>query len=200
MKMSENKNESLSEARISSKIIKNSLSSSMKNHKALWVIGIILIVVVALLCTGAALLKNENFIASIVTVIIPDHIENANNDDLDIVFYKELNQEYIDSTTKFDDEDYYINMFNYYYVDDYGEKHYLPDGIYHYWVAGEEQTVAVALGFFYAAGERLDNIKTAITAMIWIIVIAVVIAGIIIWYKHDKAKTKVQPRRKKKNN
>jgi len=198
--MSENKKESLSEPKISAKIIRNSLSSSVKNHKGIWAAGIILTIIVALLCTGSALLKNENFVARIATVIIPDHIENNNNDDLDLVFYKELNQEYIDSTTKLDDEDYYINMFKYYYVDSSGEKHYLTDGMYHYWDTGEEKVVAVALGFFYAAGQRLETIRTVITALVWVIIIGAVVAGIVIWYRHDKAASKPKFRRKKKNN
>ncbi len=169
-----------------SSIIKAGLKSSMKEHKVLWGFGIVILVLIILFSVLAVLFVKGNLTFAIIDKIIPSSIHTDTNEELDIDFYKEVSPEYKASETKIEDDNY-IEIYTYYYIDENGEKQYLENGEYHYKDKnGEDQVIYVALGFFYSARDRLNKIVQVFHTILWILGVAVVVLLIVIWYVKDK--------------
>ncbi len=184
-----------------SNIIKASLKSSMKQHKVLWGFGIAIFVLIILFAVLVLLFTKGNLTFAIVDKIIPSSIHTDANEYLDIDFYKEISPEYKASETKIENDNY-IEIYTYYYIDENGEKQYLEDGQYHYKDEnGEDKVVYVALGFLYSARDRLNKIVQVFHTILWILGAAVVVLLIVIWYVKDKKRNEQnKPKRLRKAN
>lgn len=193
----ENKNSS--EFKTSLNIIGTALKSSLKKHKVLWGIGIALVVIIMLVAIMGIVLTQTNFTFSLVNKVIPESIHTDAVEELDMDFYKEINPEYENSDTKVDGNNY-IEIYNYYYLDENGEKQYLTNGEYHYTDAnGEDQVIYVGIGFLYAAGEKIVKIKDAFNIIKWIPLVVLIVFLIVVWYIKDKERNqKNKPKRIRK--
>lgn len=193
----ENKNNS--EFKTSLNIIGTALKSSLKKHKVLWGIGIALVVIIMLVAIMGIVLTQTNFTFSLVNKVIPESIHTDAVEELDMDFYKEINPEYENSDTKVDGNNY-IEIYNYYYLDENGEKQYLTNGEYHYTDAnGEDQVIYVGIGFLYAAGEKIMKIKDAFNIIKWIPLVVLIVFLIVVWYIKDKERNqKNKPKRIRK--
>jgi len=181
-------------------IIKSGLKSSMKQHKVLWGIGIAILVLIILFVSIIVVFSNDKLTLAIVDKIIPISIHTDTNEELDMDFYKEISPEYKASETKIEDNNY-IKIYTYYYIDENGEKQYLENGEYHYKDKnGEDQVIYVALGFLYSAGDRVYKIKQAFNIALWVLIAVAVIALIVIWYVKDKKRSEQnKPKRLRKS-
>ncbi len=190
-----------SELNITAEILKESLKSSLKNHKAIWIIGIIILIFAILLTALVSVTRQKDFVEKAADKLIPKQIHTVEATGLDMTFYREMNPEYVESETKISD-DKYIQMYKYYYIDGAGNKQYLPEGLYYYTDEnGENQVSMVAVGFLYAAGERLGTIQNILTAVKWVLIVGFIAALIIIWYFKDKKRNQQnKPKRIKKTN
>ncbi|MCD7872610.1 MAG: hypothetical protein LUG21_04805 [Clostridiales bacterium] len=168
-------------------IVKKSLKSSYSNHKKLWKFGIAVIIIIALLVSLTAVLRSQWFIYSAADIIIPKKITDQYNDSL--VFYREKNPDFKDA--KYDGEQSVELLYNYYYIDSKGEKKYISNGIYQTLdSSGEKVTVAVAVGFLYEGGRRLQVVITVIKWIAAVVFAAFIITLICVWYKKDKERLK----------
>lgn len=185
--------------------IKSGLSYSLKHHKALWIVGIIILVIVIVLSAAVSFVKSDSFAEKAADMLIPKKIHTSADTGLDMTFYREINPEYAESETKVDDQNNYIQLYVYYYIDDADNKVYLDNGEYNYVNDdGENQTCYVGLGFLYAGGERINTIQTVLKVVAWVLVIGFIVAAVVVWYIKDKQhyernKPKQPPKAKKKN-
>lgn len=183
MQNSKNNN---SDNKASAKTFGGALKSSFKNHRVLWGFGIAIAVLIILVSVLSAVISSQNFSVKMIDILMPRSIPVREDSLVQYEFYREINEDYIESDSKVADDNY-INMFNYYYVDENGEKQYLDDGIYYYTDAdGNQQKSLVNIGFMYSMGKRVSAIKQIAQIAAWVIAIAVVILLIVIWYIKDK--------------
>lgn len=183
----ENSKKKNGEFKDSVKIIGGSLKSSLKNHKVLWGFGIAIVVLIIAVSVFSAVISTENLTARAMDILMPEYLPIRSADDpVQYEFYKELNEDYIKSDTKIEGNNY-IEMFNFYYIDENGEKQYLEDGMYHYTDKdGKPQISYVNIGFMYSMGQRVGQIKEIVKIITWVLVVALIVLLIVVWYIKDK--------------
>lgn len=183
----ENSKKKNGEYKESVKIIGHSLKSSLKKHKVLWGFGIVIVVLIIAVSVFSAVVSSENLTARAMDILMPEYLPIRSADDpVQYEFYKELNEDYIKSDTKIEGDNY-IEMFNYYYIDENGEKQYLDDGIYYYTDKdGKQQKSLVSVGFLCSMGQRVSQIKAIANIVTWVLVVSLVVVLIVVWYIKDK--------------
>lgn len=189
--MAENKkNTNLSET---SNIIKNTVSEMKNKNKKAFKACIALIVLLAVVICGSIVTSVDSVKAQIVNAIIPNEMEI---DQTDLIFYSEPDPDY-DSETS---QNATFDMFRCYYYPDNDksqEKVYLEkDGIYHY--PDGQTTKNVALVFVIAAMVYMSKIMAAFKIVIAIIVVALVVLAIYMWYRADEKRYKAAQEKIKK--
>lgn len=180
-------NKKNSEFKESFKIVGGALKSSMKKHKLLWSLGIIIVVLIIAVSVFSAVVSTENLTAKAMDILMPEYLPPRDeNDPIQFNFYKELNEDYINSDTKIEGDNY-IEIFKYYYLDENGEKQYVDDGIYRYTDdEGNEQICYVGIGFMYSMGQKVSQIKEIAKTVAWVLVAVLVVFLIVLWYIKDK--------------
>lgn len=195
----ENSKKKNGEYKESFKIVGGALKSSMKKHKVLWGFGIAIVVLIILVSVFSAVVSSQNFSARMIDVLMPSYLPIREGSPVQYEFYREINEDYLESDSKIDDNNY-IEMFNYYYIDENGEKQYLDGGIYYYTDEdGKQQKSLVSVGFLYSMGQRIKTIKQIATIVTWVLVVALVVFLIVLWYVKDKKRNEMnKPKRIRK--
>ena len=119
----ENSKKKNGEYKESVKIIGHSLKSSLKKHKVLWGFGIVIVVLIIAVSVFSAVVSSQNFSARMIDMLMPSYLPVTEDTRVKIEFHREINEEYLNSDSKIEDDNY-IEMFNYYYIDENGEKQY----------------------------------------------------------------------------
>lgn len=118
---------------------------------------------------------------AVINVLMPKQIQGTEGDAKDLVFYREKNKEY-DAN-----KDEPLKAFNYYMLNDKGEKIYLEDGMYYppsyYMENSETEPVVVYLGFFARMLQNLQIVKNVITVVAVILGLGVLALIIYAWYR-----------------
>lgn len=195
----ENSKKKNGEYKESVKIIGHSLKSSLKNHKVLWGFGIVIVVLIIAVSVFSAVVSSENLTARAMDILMPSYLPVTEDTRVKIEFHREINEEYLNSDSKIEDDNY-IEMFNYYYIDENGEKQYLDDGIYYYTDDdGNQQKSLVSVGFLYSMGQRVSQIKAIANIVTWVLVVSLVVVLIVVWYIKDKKRNELnKPKRIRK--
>lgn len=184
------------------KKVNKALKDSWRYHKGFWIAGIVILVIAILFGVGASLMNNEKIVSKITTSFIPDKLEADSIDDEKVTFYSELNPDY--DGDKELTVDNLFKMYNFYYLNEDGEKVYLQDGLYTYNDSkGEEQTVIIGAAFLLKAGQQSNKVKEALKITAWVVVAVFIVAAIVVWYIQDKKarkENKVPIVHKKKSN
>lgn len=184
------------------KKVNKSLKDSWRYHKGFWIAGIVILVIAILFGVGASLMNNEKIVSKITTSFIPDKLEADSIDDEKVTFYSELNPDY--DGDKELTVDNLFKMYNFYYLNEDGDKVYLQDGLYTYNDSkGEEQTVIIGAAFLLKAGQQSNKVKEALKITAWVVVAVFIVAAIVVWYIQDKKarkENKVPIVHKKKSN
>lgn len=153
---------------------KEKLKSAYSNHKRLFKALIALVVVLAVLASGALALSSANVQLALMNAMVPDEITHEK---LGITFYSEPNPEY-------DGERAVLPYICYYYEnnDTSGEKIYLNNGVYN----NGASKVYVAAGFGLASLPTIRSIGTAFDIAAAVVAVAIVILLIYAWYRSFK--------------
>lgn len=192
------KKEKKSEAKISLGIIKESFSQSFKNHKAAWIIAIIMVIIAVLIFAGAKIVNSDGFAEKAFDIVIPKQITTTSDSDVQMTFYRERNPEYT-GEEEINSENL-TSIYNFYYYNAKNEKIYVNDGIYTYLSpSGETETMLVAIGFLYEGGNRLTTAQTILNWVGWLLLAAVVVILIYVWYRKDKARQEAERKPKKRS-
>ena len=182
----ENSKKKNGEYKESVKIIGHSLKSSLKKHKVLWGFGIAIAVLIIIVSVFSAVVSSQNFSARMIDMLMPSYLPVTEYTRVKIEFHREINEEYLNSDSKIEDDNY-IEMFNYYYIDENGEKRYLDDGIYYYTDDdGNQQKSLVSVGFLYSMGQRVTHLKEILKIVALVLVAVLIVLLIIVWYVKDK--------------
>lgn len=200
--MSNNKNKEKSNK---SKVHNKNTSSKIKkfcvNYMGSFIVAVLFIVLAVACAFGAKYVGSDEFKSNMVLKLIPDTIETNTVDDAEITFYKETNAEYDG-----DEElslDGILKMYNFYYLDEDGNKVYLQDGLYQYVDNyGTEQFIIVGVVFTMTALAKIDTIKNALdisSAVIPILGLAIaILIGVLKFKKIQKQQMSVADNKKKK--
>lgn len=196
MKEKNKKNES----RISAEIIKKSLRESWAAHKALWIIGIVVAVVLIAYGSFSLYAKTATFQRVVLSAMIPNEIVATTSDEQEFKFYYEKNPEF-DKKAKIEviDSKVLNNMFKFYYLDENGEKVYLEDGLYSYKDSnGDEKKISPFLTGLIEVYEKYTKVQKISKIIGWIILAAGIVGLIILWYIKDKQYQEKQMARAKR--
>lgn len=200
--MSNNKNKEKSNK---SKVHNKNTSSKIKkfcvNYMGSFIVAVLFIVLAVACAFGAKYVGSDEFKSNMVLKLIPDTIETNTVDDAEITFYKETNAEYDgDAELSLDG---ILKMYNFYYLDEDGNKVYLQDGLYQYVDNyGTEQFIIVGVVFTMTALAKIDTIKNALdisSAVIPVLGLAIaILIGVLKFKKIQKQQMSVADNKKKK--
>lgn len=173
------------EIKVVAENIKNTLKNLWVSHKKSWIITIVCIIVAIAFGIGAKYAGSDEFKSNMVLKMIPETIESETTDKQEMVFYKEANPDH-DGNTEIS-LDNLLKMYNYYYLDEDGNKVYVDNGLYKYQDnSNEEQLIVVSLGFIMTGLAKIDAIKTALKVTAWVVFAVGIIVAIVLWYIKDK--------------
>lgn len=167
---------------------KQIIKDYFKNNKPVAAI-ISVILIVAIIVGGIAIIKSDAVYSRIVCAAIPNEMDAIENTGL--IFYSERNKDF-DSKT--DGKDYFKMFKCYYYPenDKTQEKVYLDDGTYYQ----NDEPVFVSIGFLYMVNQNLAKLKTAVKIIVSLLVICAVALFVYFYLKSNKKGNK----KRKKNN
>ncbi len=120
-----------------------------------------------------------------LSLLMPDSIEGNSNEGeskytYGMVFYREKNKDY-DAL-----KDEPIQAFNYYYKDDKGKRIDLENGVFYpadyYNKEKDVSSVPVYAGFYLQAMENWKVVKKVLTAVVCVVIAALVVFAIWLWY------------------
>lgn len=199
--MSNNKNKEKSNK---SKVHNKNTSSKIKkfcvNYMGSFIVAVLFVVLAVACAFGAKYVGSDEFKSNMVLKLIPDTIETNTVDDTEITFYKETNAEYDgDAELSLDG---ILKMYNFYYLDEDGNKVYLQDGLYQYVDNyGTEQFIIVGVVFTMTALAKIDTIKNALdisSAVIPVLGLAIaILIGVLKFKKIQKQQMSVADNKKK---
>lgn len=163
--------------------------------------------VVAVIVAAVAVISSFNLEIqySILYSMMPDYVERTVNDDIPIKIYKRKNPDYEYSKETFEENP--MNKYEFYYYDDGGNEVVINGGdklIYE----GKDNG-AVFVSFIPGAMEKLAGVKKAVQIVSAIIITALIVGLIVLWFfrwskkqdkeKQDKFKAKNNAKRSKNN-
>lgn len=143
-----------------------------KGKKAL-IITVVVLLVIAILGTSVGLLSNSKTggYSELLLMIMPEEVTDESTGR---TYYIEKNENYDP------DSEAPLDAFTYYYFDADGNRVEVPNGTY----TDENGTVTqVALGFLLSAGQTIKTIKTVLSYVLAVVIIAVIAGSIYIAYR-----------------
>lgn len=179
----------------SAQIIKTSAKETVKKHKWLPVVGIIIIVLAVLLFAVASFLKSDAMVSKLVYSFVPEEVYI---EELQETYYSEINEDYDSAETGGD----FLDMFKTYsvYTDPVtGEqtKNYVEKSEVKYF--GENGQVDVNLVFLAKAAEKLGSIIKVIRIVAAVLIVCLLVLVIYLWYRSYTKREKKAREEKYKN-
>ncbi len=144
-----------------------------KKGKKILIIGIVVLLIVAILGASIGVLSNSKTdgYSELLLMIMPEELTDESTG---ITYYVEKNGNY-------DPENQApLDAFSFYYFDADGNRVEVPNGTY---TDENGQDTQVALGFMVSAGKTVNTIKTVLSYVLTVVVLAVIAASIYIAYR-----------------
>lgn len=192
----------------SSSIIKSSLRESWLVHKKLWILGIVVVTIIALVGAGAAIMQSPYAKREMYLAMFPNEIPQEISKDETLVVKIARNPEFDGKLKETLDADDFNNMFRYYFVDENGEKVFFDkDGTYKYTDEnGNERTVNPTLAILLMAYSKYQSFQKTVKIVVGVVVAVAIVGAILAWYlwdlkqyKKQQAKKNNRPRKTKKS-
>ncbi len=189
-----------------SKVKSKNKSSCVKdffvNYLGSFIVLLLFIVLTIACAFGAKYVGSDEFKSKTVLNFIPDTIETDTVDGTELTFYKETNEAYDGEAVL--SLDGILKMYNFYYLDEDGNKVYLQDGLYQYVDnSGTEQFIIVGVVFTMTSLAKIDTMRRALeisSAVIPVLGLLIAIVIAIFKFKKIHKKEEIYVKQNKKKN
>lgn len=188
-----------SENKKSTSIIKESFQASWLLHKKLWIFGIVVACIAAVIGIGYGILNTTPVKHQLIySMADKEFIGNKQNGEL-ITFYLEKNKDFKGEIDEINNETI-LQMFNIYYLDGNNEKVYIENGEYIYETEeGETKIIRPTIGFILGAYGKYTKLQKAGSIIGWVSLAVVILGSIIAWYIWDIRQNKKKQKAKYDN-
>lgn len=184
----------------STSIIKSSLKESWLLHKKLWIFGIIVVAIIAIVGAGAGAMKSPYVQREFYYVMFPKELPQDVSNGKQIIIKTARNPEFDGKLNEVLGAEDFNNMFRYYFVDENGEKVFFDEnGTYKYVDdEGNETLLAPTLSILLATYAKYQSFQKTAKIVAWVVAAVAVVGAILAWYLWDLKQYKKQ--QVKKNN